>query len=319
MNIRKIYLLLCASLGLFSCKSEVELPDQPLENYIKVYMPLAVNNPVGKTLGVADTLQTIVFGACFGGQDYPTKDIALKFKVNPDVIDSFNTANGTSYELLPSSGYTLSATEATIPKGKLNTAPLYISVKTKGAGAINALQNYILPISIESSTINVNENLRTTFYVVKSQPDLEDYTDYDRALWSVAGFSSQEANGEGANNGRAIHSIDGDKTTFWHSQWQGGSPGPPHHIIYDMGEEKEVHGLSFLSRQSGDNGKPNLVTIETSTDNVTWTSGGNVELQNNNNLQRRFLSSFRQARYVKIIITSSFSASHSHLAELYAF
>lgn len=311
--------MLCMAAGLYSCKDEYDLPEQPLSNYIKVYMPLAVNNPVSKTLLVTDSLQNITYGAGYGGQDYPTQDISIRFKVNAALVDSFNQANGTSYALMPEGAYTLSALDVTIPKGKLNTEPQRITVRTKGDNAIDALKDYVLPISIEQSSITVNESLRTTFYVIKAQPKFEDYPNFDRSSWAIAGFSSEEANGEGANNGRAIHSIDGVTTTFWHSQWQGASPGPPHYIIYDMGVVKEVHGLAFLARQSGDNGKPNQVSVETSVDNVTWEAAGNLELQNTTELQKRFLAGFKDARYIKVIINSSFSANHSHLAELYAF
>ncbi|RPD42952.1 BT_3987 domain-containing protein [Chitinophaga barathri] len=319
MYIKNIILLLCTAACLYSCKDEYDLPDQPLDQYIKVYMPLAVNNPVRKTLSVADTLQHITYGACYGGQDYPESDINIRFKVNAALIDSFNNANSTSYEILPSDSYTLSSMEGIISKGQLSTSPLSINIRTKGANAMPALKNFILPLAIEQSSITVNETLRTTFFIIKAQPDLANYPDYDRALWTIAGFSSEEANGEGPNNGRAVFTLDGDAGTFWHSQWQGTSAAAPHFITYDMGEQKEVHGLSFIARQGSGSGKPSNVSVEVSTDNVTWEAAGNLELQNTQDKQRLFLAGFKQARYIKVTITASFSASYSHLAELYAF
>ncbi|MCK7554005.1 discoidin domain-containing protein [Chitinophaga sedimenti] len=319
MFIKRLFLLTGVLATLAACKDEYDLPEQPLENYISVYMPQAVNSPVSKTPDIADTLQYIIYGANYGGQDYPGKDINISFKVDPLLADSFNTANNTSYELLPTKGYDLETLESTIGKGKLNTAPLKVSVRTKGVNSIDALKTYILPVSIATSSEKVNEKLRTTFYIIKAQPKLADYPDYDRAGWAIAGFSSEEANGEGANNGHAKHTLDGDKGTFWHSQWQGASPGPPHYIIYDMGAEKEVHGISLLARQNTGSGKPSVVVVETSLDNISWTNGGTLELQNTQDLQRRFLNGFKQARYVKITITAAFSASYSSLAEFYAF
>lgn len=319
MFIKKTILLLCIVTGLYSCKDEYDLPDQPLSNYIKVYMPLAVNNPVRTTLGIADTLQYITYGACYGGRDYPESDINLRFRVNAALIDSFNQANGTGYELLPENSYTLSSIEGVIKKGELNTSPFRINIHTKGDNAMPALKDFILPLAIEQSSITVNEELRTTFYIIKAQPNLADYADFDRTSWTIAGFSSEEANGEGPNNGRAIFTLDGDPSTFWHSQWQGSSAPPPHFIIFDMGEVKEVHGLTFKGRQNSGTGRPSNVNVEVSTDNVTWEAAGNLELQNTEERQRLFLAGFKQARYIKITIEASFSASHSHLAELYAF
>lgn len=302
------------------CKEDLNLPYQPVESYNRVYMPQAVNGPIVRTLKITDSVQTLVYGANFGGQDYPVNDINVSFAVDPQKADSFNTANRTNYPLLPAGSYTLSATEAVIPAGKLSTEPLTIGFKTNGAGAMTALKTYILPVSLTAKSATVNEGLRTTFYIVKTQPDLKDYPHYDRAAWQVVDLSSQEANGEGPNNGRVVHILDNDNGTFWHSQWQGGSPGPPHWFIIDMGTEKTLHGLSFLGRQGDHNGRANEVNVQVSLDNITWTDAGTFNLQNNKDLQSVFLpDGFRQARYFKVSINSSYSAGYSHLAELNAF
>lgn len=316
---RALYVIIAGLLLLAACKNKYDLPDQPLSNYIKVYMPAAVNNPVKRVLAITDSAQVIIYGADYGGADYPQADIPVTFSVNPSLVDSFNRANNTAYTLLPEHGYTLSAISAVIPRGQLSTPPLELAVKTSGPGAIDALKDYLLPISIVKSTINVNEQLRTVFFVIRAQPDLADYPDFDRSAWSIIDFSSQEANGEGPDNGRAIFTIDNNSATYWHTQWQGGSPGPPHYITVDMGAVKTLHGLSFLDRQSDNNGKPQSVTVETSTDNVNWEPGGSFTLQNTKDLQKQFLSGFRNARYFRVNILSSYNATYTHLAELNAF
>lgn len=40
----------------------------------------------------------------------------------------------------------------------------------------------------------------------------------DRSGWSVHSFDSEESNGEGPNNGRAVHAIDNNNNTFWHTR-----------------------------------------------------------------------------------------------------
>ena len=313
-------LAMAACLLTTGCKDDLNLPYQPIESYNRVYMPQAVNGPVVRTLKITDSAQTLVYGANFGGQDYPVTDIPVSFSADQQQADSFNNANKTNYAILPAGSYTLSATEAVIPKGKLSTEPLAITFKTNGAGAMTALKTYILPITLTTKTATVNAGLRTTFYIVKTQPDLKDYPNYDRGAWQVIGFSSQEANGEGPNNGRVVHVFDNDNGTFWHSQWQGGSPGPPHWFIIDMGTEKTLHGLSFVGRQGDYNGRPNEVNVQVSLDNNTWTDAGTFSLQNNKDLQSQFLpDGFKQARYFKISINSSYNAGYTHLAELNAF
>jgi len=302
-----------------SCKDKYDLPAQPPSNYTKIYMPEAVNNPMNYTLKITDSPQAIVYGANYGGQDYPSQDIPVTFTVNNALVDSFNSANHTSYAVVPDGTYALAKAAALIPRGQLSTGPLEITVRTNGAGSIEALKNYLLPVTLSSTTAKVNENLRTTFYTIKAQPDFADYSNFDRTNWTVIGFSSQEASGEGPNNGRAIFALDGDPNTYWHTQWQGGQPGPPHYLIIDMGVTRTIHGLSFLDRQSDNSGKPNSVTVETSMDNVTWEAAGAFNLQNTKSLQLQFLSGFKQARYFKVNILSSYNATYTHLAELNAF
>src|SRR3546814_20514323 len=83
-------------------------------------------------------------------------------------------------------------------------------------------KTYLLPLSIQSS-FKINEAIQTTYYLITAEPDIADYPDYDRSAWTIVDFSSEEANGEGPNNGRAVLVLDGDNQTFWHSQWQGAS------------------------------------------------------------------------------------------------
>lgn len=317
-NQYKWYLVL--ALAITGCKDDYHLPDQPVDKYNLVYMPQAVNGAIIKTLQVTDSAQSLVFGANLGGVGFADHDITVNFSVDNNRIDSFNAAGNTHYAVLPDDSYILSATTAIIPKGSVNTGPLNVTFKTTGPGAMDALRDYILPISITGSKTPVNEALRTTFFVVKAQPDLKDYPVYDRSNWQIIDFSSQEASGEGPNNGRAVFVLDGDHSTFWHSQWQGASPGPPHYLTIDMGTITTLHGLSFLARQNDNDGKPNSVTVQVSTDNTTWTNAGSFTLQNNKEVQPQFLpDGFKQARYFKVIINSSYNASYTHLAELNAF
>lgn len=301
------------------CKDEVELPDQPLSNYMQIYMPQAVNSPVNKTLSVAQEPQVLIYGANFGGQDYPEQDIPVKFVVDPALVTAYNTANNTNYELLPASAYTLSSTEAVIPKGKLTTGPLKIAVKTTGTDAVPLFKTFLLPVSISGTDFKVNESLRTTLFVVKVQPNFADYPNYDRTSWKIAAFSSQEAEGEGANNGRAVFVLDGNISTYWHSQWKNGNPGPPHSLTIDMGEVKTLHGINATARQVDGNGKPNQVSIETSTDNVTWKVSGAFNLAATKDAQKQFLSAFVPARYFRFVVISAYGSTNVHLAELGAF
>lgn len=321
-NNSKLILLLAVISTFLGCKDKLDfLPDQPIENYNRVYMPEAVNGPVSRSLLITDSLQMLTYAANFGGQDYPTTDIPISFNVNTAIVDSFNAANKSAYKLLPASSYTLDATGSVIPKGQLSTPLLNISLKTKGVGSMQPFLTYVLPVGIANTTVKVNEELRTTFFIVNSQPNFDDYPNFDRTKWSIIDFSSQEANGEGPNNGRAVFALDGDVNTYWHTQWQGGNPGPPHYLTVDMGQMNTIHGVSLVGRQGNGSGKPNDVDVQISVDDTTWTDAGEFNLANNQNLQKQFLvKGFnQQVRYLKVVVNSAYGGNYTQIAELNAF
>jgi len=68
---------------------------------------------------------------------------------------------------------------------------------------------------------------------------------------SIWCFDSEELIGEGANNGRAIHCIDGLTTTFWHTRWTSDVPPYPHNIVIDLGKPYTINGFTYLPRQDG--------------------------------------------------------------------
>lgn len=312
-------LILGSSVLLGSCKNEYTLPDQPLSAYELVYMPQAVNGPVTKVLTLSDEPQTVVYGANAGGQDFPTKAINVKFEVNATLVASYNAANQSNYEMLPAQSYSMGDLDAVIPSGQNATAPLKFSVSTDGPNAIEMFKTYLLPISIASSDYAINPNLKTTYFLISTQPNLADYPDFSRSNWEIADFSSEEAAGEGPDNGKAIFLLDNNINTFWHSQWQGANPGPPHYITVDMGETKEMHGFISTARQTDGNGKPNEVQISVSTDNLNWTDAGTYTLASKKEPQKVFLKKFLQARYFKFTILSAYGSTNTHMSEIGAF
>ncbi|KAJ2967070.1 hypothetical protein NQ176_g9846 [Zarea fungicola] len=65
--------------------------------------------------------------------------------------------------------------------------------------------------------------------------------------------------------------IDGDNSTFWHTQWRTANPPPPHTITIDMGSAQNIKGVSALPRQDGNqNGMIARHEIFVSTDGNTW-------------------------------------------------
>jgi endonuclease/exonuclease/phosphatase family metal-dependent hydrolase len=161
-----IYVLtLCVLLT--GCKYDTDVSNPG--DYVKIYMPQASEAPARRTFTMADTAQTIIFGAAYGGPNYPSEKINVSFKVDQNLVSEFNAVNGTSYELLPANSYTLEKTSSVIEKGALKSEPLKIKVKTKGF--LEAFKQYLLPISIEqlSKEIPLNESLKTSYFLVEAQ------------------------------------------------------------------------------------------------------------------------------------------------------
>ncbi len=86
----------------------------------------------------------------------------------------------------------------------------------------------------------------------------------------VVGVSSQMQSG-----GRASNLVDGDQNTIWHSVYGVTLANYPHWIIFDTGSEKNIKGLTYMPRQSGDNGDFKDYKIEVSADNENWTEVAN--------------------------------------------
>lgn len=304
-------------------KDKVNLPDQNEADYNTVYMPQAVSSPAVSDLLFTSDEQFLIYGAGYGGVGYPGKDIRVSFSVSADSVAIFNSRNGTNYPILPAGSYTLNTADAIIPRGQLNTPPLTITVKTEGA--LDVFKEYLLPVTMKidesAGDVKLNASLSTTYYLVKATLNLSDFAEFDRSNWTVTSFSSEEVNGEGPDNGRAIFAIDGNVNTFWHTRYSDNFAQPPHVLVIDMNETKTVHGVSFVARQNENSGRPMDVSVQTSLNGTDWADPENFTLQSTNNQQRLFfLSGFKEARYIKLSITKMYNnTTHTHLAEFGAF
>ena len=307
----------CGIFTIFAgCKDKVNLPDQPLSAYVQVYMPQAVNGPVAYHYSTADTAEpTIIYGADYGGYGYPDQDVTLTFDVSQAVADSFNTVNNTNYLLLPAKSYTLSQTTAVIKKGALATEPLKVTVHTTGENAPSDIsQTYILPIRLKTASLSINPTLQTYYCLIDIIPAF-----FDRSDWKVVDFSSQEAVGEGADNGRAVFALDGNTNTYWHTQWKDGRPGPPHYITIDMGVSKRILGSALVDRQNVNSGRPENVQYFVSENGTDWQTTYTGTLANTGDQQKVFFDKPVQGRYVKFQVNTIYSSDITNLAEFYLF
>lgn len=169
------YIVLCGVLigliQLSSCKYDTEIAHP--EDYVKIYMPQAIDNPATYNLTMSDTAQTIIYGANYGGTGYPASDVTVNFAATMSLTEAYNTENNTSYLPMPEGGYELEATTAVIPKGKTSTPPLKMKINTIGELEPNV--QYLLPIQITTQTDSlISQVLGVTYFVIKANYDLID-------------------------------------------------------------------------------------------------------------------------------------------------
>jgi beta-galactosidase len=64
--------------------------------------------------------------------------------------------------------------------------------------------------------------------------------------WTIASVDSEETEKE---DGSAGNAIDGQTTSYWHTQWGGASPNHPHWLVIDLGRTQTVTGFRYTPRQ----------------------------------------------------------------------
>jgi hypothetical protein len=120
-----------------------------------VELPLAakyVNGPFAAAFDVAPTPTTYYAVVNVASVDIPSSPVTAKLQLDQAYLDQYNSDNGTSYELLPDSAYSIPSFDATIPAGhRQDSLPIMINT-TKVAGG----HQYVLPLTIASASVNIS-------------------------------------------------------------------------------------------------------------------------------------------------------------------
>lgn len=313
----KIFLYTSLLLIGYSCSDEyskIKTGDQ----YTTIYMAQA-KEAVQATLFMKEGAQTLHVGASYGGLDLPKGDIDVVLNVAPELVEIYNEAHKTSYEILPADSYLFENRTAHINAGNTTSDPLTIAVYTHGK--LEAKKQYLLPVTIVSNTgnLHVKEELKTTYFIINSE-----YARYDRSEWKIIDFSSEEVIGEGVNKGYAKNTIDNNVDTYWHTQYNPIKLSFPHWITIDMGKDIDILGFNITGRIGRTVANPKDIIIEVSTDNQVWNAVGNYELKNIN-VNEIILQNAFKARYLKLTINTSWGYPanltyiHTHISEIEVF
>ena len=137
----------------------------------------------------------------FASGNYVNKDVTIKVGVTDSLRVAYNAANGTNYEAMPDSVYSLSPTSLTIKAGQALTAsPFSVSFGLN----LDPTRSYCLPISIiDASGQSISDNFHTVYYYTIGNPIAGPYT------WDFTRYNTQD--GSGAVNGA---SFKGHSNTF---------------------------------------------------------------------------------------------------------
>jgi beta-galactosidase len=118
----------------------------------------------------------------------------------------------------------------------------------------------------------------------------------DRSAWKIL-FASSEHRGEG----EAFHAIDGDPSTYWHTQWGQDEPTHPHELQIDLGQTYELAGITYLPRQGQANGRIDQYEIYFSQDGETWGDAAvKGRFENNARSQSALFPTPAVGRYIRV-------------------
>lgn len=139
----------------------------------------------------------------------------------------------------------------------------------------------------------------------------------DRTGWSAEASSDAESKNDG---GPAGDLIDGDFETYWHSLWGDDAAQLPHWIMLDMKEVKTITDVSVYRRLNNNYCK----TIEIyysdklENDDNSFVLAGTLEYSNaaEENGLTLTLNEAAQARYIKCVITDSYTPPFACLSEI---
>lgn len=140
-------------------------------------------------------------------------------------------------------------------------------------------------------------------------------TPLPKAGMSIASVDSEETVGE---DGAAANVLDGDASSFWHTEWLDAETPYPHQVTVDLGATHSLVGVLHTGRPGTEqNGRIKGYQVLLSTDGTTWgTPVASGELTSASAPQRISFPA-RQARYVRFVGLSSHNgAAFASIAEL---
>ena len=93
------------------------------------------------------------------------RDVTFTISAESSLVSTYNEAYYDNAIMLPEANYSISETQVTINAGTVSSSP--ITVYFKGLTELDRNQRYVLPVSINTSSIGVLQSARTMYYLIK--------------------------------------------------------------------------------------------------------------------------------------------------------
>ena len=134
-----------------------------------------------------------------------------------------------------------------------------------------------------------------------------------KAGWKILSASYEAPGGE------AIHAIDGNPNSLWHTHGPDGEHGLPQEMAVDMGKTKTLSGFTYLPRQDHTaHGMVDQYAFCVSEDGVKWQQVAEGEFGNlaANPVEQTVSFPSVRARYFKFIARHALELNHAAVAEI---
>ena len=195
-----------------------------------------------------------------------------------------------------------------------NRYELVIDEKGKGRRKINVggVLETDLYFTVGDYYANVSESVAFRFKKLEQGQ-------FDRSIWRIVDFKSEEAGGEVYPNGYANALLDGAANTFWHSRWanlpEGYVVGYPYWVTFDLQRKVQLDSAEYQQRHN--NAMAGAITLEGSNTSALgpWDPINVTTMTVSNGFKKRV--PFDQSyfyRYVKMSITKPGGGNQAHAA-----
>lgn len=108
-----------------------------------------------------------------------------------------------------------------------------------------------------------------------------------KSAWRIAQLSSQEIRCE---SGAATNAIDGNTSTYWHTDYCTSVPAHPHSLTIDMGSWYPLRDLIYTPRPAGHNGNVSAYRVQVSIDGYRWVAAASGTFVDDGSTQTALLT-----------------------------